>query len=94
MKLESKARGARGMLGLTQAQLAAEVGVDRSEISRFENGRGRLPKKAKTRLLDLLSKKLQAAGFDLTLSDDEVVEVTEVTAQDGQAAQGVQGGSQ
>lgn len=82
MKLESKARGARGMLGLTQAQLAAEVGVDRSEISRFENGRGRLPKKAKTRLLDLLSKKLQAAGFDLTLAEDEVA------VQSTQAAQG------
>ena len=65
MKLQSKVRGVRGLLGLTQAEIAAEAGVDRAEISRFENGKRRLSENARVRLIDLLNQKLQAAGESL-----------------------------
>jgi transcriptional regulator with XRE-family HTH domain len=68
MKLQSKVRGVRGLLGLTQDELAAEAGVDRSEISRFENGKNRLSESATSRLITVLTRKLKVSGMEGALT--------------------------
>ena len=68
MKLQSKVRGVRGLLGLTQDELATEAGVDRSEISRFENGKNRLSESATSRLIAVLTRKLKVSGMEGALT--------------------------
>ena len=68
MKLQSKVRGVRGLLGLSKSELAAEAGIDRAEISRFENGKNRLSESATSRLIAVLTRKLKVSGMEGALT--------------------------
>ncbi len=68
MKSPSKIRAARSLLGLTQNEVASEVGIDRSEISRFENGKNRLSESATSRLIAVLTRKLKVSGMEGALT--------------------------
>ena len=53
-------RGARGLAGLSQAQLAGRVGTTQAVVSRWERG-------AEVPRLDALARALQACGFETDL---------------------------
>ena len=55
-------------MGLTQTEIASEVGIDRSEISRFENGKNRLSESATSRLIAVLTRKLKVSGMEGALT--------------------------
>lgn len=58
MKYSTTLRGLRERAGLTQAQLAARIGIPVSVLSAYENGR-REPK------ADIFFRAVEAAGFDV-----------------------------
>jgi transcriptional regulator with XRE-family HTH domain len=74
-KLGEKIRLARTDLGMTQAQLAAKIGVVESYISKIENGR--LPYSPSTQTLRLLAKELQLDPLELlSLAEKAPDEIT------------------
>ena len=56
MATNNRLRAARGLLGLTQLQLAERVGVKEIEISRIETGRVQPDAQMKRRIADALQK--------------------------------------